>query len=68
VINKTIAARDAATKQSTTYHKLADDLYKQAKQIVDAAKPVRDCPLNPTLLTDDVAIPPNAPTMSLASA
>jgi hypothetical protein len=41
-INKTIATRDAATKQSETYHKWADDLNKQAKQIVDAAKPARD--------------------------
>src|SRR5262245_5041982 len=38
----TIASRDAATNQSATYHKWADDLYKQAKQIVDAAKPARD--------------------------
>jgi hypothetical protein len=41
-INKTIAARDAATKQSATYRKWADDLFKQAKQIVDMAKPARD--------------------------
>jgi hypothetical protein len=36
----------------------ADDLYNQAKQIVDAAKPARDRPINPTFLTDDVAMTP----------
>jgi len=41
-MRSTNAVRDAATKQSATYHKWADDLYKQAKQIVEAAKPARD--------------------------
>lgn len=38
-IDKTMTARDAAKKQSATYHKWADDLYKQAKQTVISAKP-----------------------------
>jgi hypothetical protein len=40
-IKKVTAARDAAIKQAETYHKRADDLYKQAKQIVAQAKPAR---------------------------
>lgn len=38
-IKKATAGRDAAIKQAETYHKRADDLYKQAKQIVDQASP-----------------------------
>lgn len=38
-IDKTMTARDAAKKQSATYHKWADDLYRQAKQTVISAKP-----------------------------
>src|SRR5262245_35375706 len=34
-INKATAARDATIKQAETYRKRADDLYKQAEQIVD---------------------------------
>jgi hypothetical protein len=38
-IKKATAGRDAAIKQAETYHKWADDLYKQAKQIVAQARP-----------------------------
>ena len=38
-IKKATAGRDTAIKQAETYHKWADDLYKQAKQIVDQARP-----------------------------
>jgi hypothetical protein len=50
-MRSTNAAGDAATKQSATYHKWADDPDNQAKQIVEAAKPARDWPINHTFLT-----------------
>jgi hypothetical protein len=40
-INKATAARDATIKQAETYRKRADDLYKQAKQILDHARPTK---------------------------
>ncbi len=40
-INKATAARDATVKQAETYHKRADDLYKQAKQIVDQVRHIK---------------------------